>query len=434
MEAPLRYRLNNAIRHRLRAALGRIPKAQKAGHGWLFLQWLRKIVTGRPYHWQRNAYASSTHLDRIGAIKRIALRPEQSRGISIPSACHPRIRRTLSELETTPEREVFVAELSGLHLTAFGDCATSEGVVIDDIWLDLAAPTSTRDGIITRMLNRPPRHLSRPSTSLCIPYNNVYAHWLYQAIPRLDILKQAGIDVCDLNVLMPADSREWMVNIAIEYGIKREQMVFTGQEPAKGRLVITGVPQIQPSLRSINYLRAGAEKYFRKQTETKFFIDRPDAYGRRILNGTVLREALVKHGVECINPAILPFCEQVTLFSQAKLIIAVHGSALANIVFCQPGTVVVELFPANHIGSTFYAVAARLGLRHHSIIGTEPPMPAMLDRAFKVEHPGYYNSTIDDIIVPVVALEKLLSNLESSSDEKKVSLGESSAPSPYPWG
>ena len=38
-------------------------------------------------------------------------------------------------------------------------------------------------------------------------------------------------------------------------------------------------------------------------------------------------------------------------------------------------------------------------------------MPRILDRAFANEHPGYYNNTLDDTVVPIVALEKIVSSL-----------------------
>ena len=46
--------------------------------------------------------------------------------------------------------------------------------------------------------------------------------------------------------------------------------------------------------------------------------------------------------------------EQVALFNQAKIIVAAHGSSLVNLIFCNPGTKVIEIFQKRSDSSFYY--------------------------------------------------------------------------------
>lgn len=43
----------------------------------------------------------------------------------------------------------------------------------------------------------------------------------------------------------------------------------------------------------------------------------------------------------------MPYAEQVSIWAEADIIVSVHGSHLNNQVFLQPGSYLIEIFPAN---------------------------------------------------------------------------------------
>ena len=59
---------------------------------------------------------------------------------------------------------------------------------------------------------------------------------------------------------------------------------------------------------------------------------------------------------------------QIEAFRSARIVISVHGAGLTNLLFCQPGTLVIELLPSNHIKSAYCWLAMRLGLRYRAVI------------------------------------------------------------------
>ena len=104
--------------------------------------------------------------------------------------------------------------------------------------------------------------------------------------------------------------------------------------------------------------------------DRRLFVSRGGARLRRLKNEEGLRPALTKRGFEWFTPRADDHRSQVEAFRSARIVVTVHGAALTNLLFCRPGTLVVELFPSNHIKSTYCWLAMRLGLRYRPVIGS----------------------------------------------------------------
>ena len=66
--------------------------------------------------------------------------------------------------------------------------------------------------------------------------------------------------------------------------------------------------------------------------------------GRKVLNELQLRKLLTTYGFEIVRADNLSVMAQAKLFNESSYIVGPHGAALANIVFCEPGTRILELF------------------------------------------------------------------------------------------
>ena len=75
----------------------------------------------------------------------------------------------------------------------------------------------------------------------------------------------------------------------------------------------------------------------------KLFLDRRAGSMRVISNADEIRELAKAHGFEIVKPEELSFKEQIRLFAEAEKIISPTGAALANCLFCRPGTEIVIL-------------------------------------------------------------------------------------------
>jgi capsular polysaccharide biosynthesis protein len=92
---------------------------------------------------------------------------------------------------------------------------------------------------------------------------------------------------------------------------------------------------------------------------------------RRILNEEDLTPFLERHGIEVIPDDHPDVLEQADLLREADLVIAPHGALLANLVYCKPGTVVVELLPGAFPVICYRSLSQSLGFHYHAIYCTK---------------------------------------------------------------
>lgn len=76
----------------------------------------------------------------------------------------------------------------------------------------------------------------------------------------------------------------------------------------------------------------------------KIYVSRRNEKLRTVEHEERLYPVLLANGFEIIETQMMGFNEQVALFNEAAVVISIHGAALTNMVFMQPGTTVIELY------------------------------------------------------------------------------------------
>jgi capsular polysaccharide biosynthesis protein len=66
---------------------------------------------------------------------------------------------------------------------------------------------------------------------------------------------------------------------------------------------------------------------------------------RDLVNEEALIAALAPLGFEAVNPGLLQPRQQVALFTEAECLVSLMGSVWANLMYAEPGTLVVDLLP-----------------------------------------------------------------------------------------
>ena len=88
---------------------------------------------------------------------------------------------------------------------------------------------------------------------------------------------------------------------------------------------------------------------------------------RMISNFDAVPALLSQEGFETVSLEGMSPREQILLFQSAEFVIGAHGAGLANLLFCEPGTKVIEFMPSVEMRPFFWIISDSLDL-HHAVL------------------------------------------------------------------
>lgn len=247
----------------------------------------------------------------------------------------------------------------------------------------------TEDPAFNHVITGRPLPLKGHWTSIAGRWSLGYFHWLMDDLPRL-----APIDE------FPADTGIIIKGQLTSY--KREALRMLGyesrvRETAEKYLSVENFHFSSPVGMSgctnpyaVEWLRTTflpkAQSDLAVGLPKKILIVRKGKT-RGVLNMHILKDALEKRGWIAMDLETVPFAVQIALFANADCIVAEHGAALTNLVWCRPGSKVLELCPANFLNGCFEGISLCVGIDHHFEIFPADhlsrfavPLPALLER------------------------------------------------------
>ena len=83
------------------------------------------------------------------------------------------------------------------------------------------------------------------------------------------------------------------------------------------------------------------------------------------MNEAELFAALEEYSFEKVFLEDYALEEQARLFDSAECVVGFHGAGLTNIMFCRPGTRIVEIFSPDFIVTNFWTFSEQIGLRYY---------------------------------------------------------------------
>jgi glycosyltransferase involved in cell wall biosynthesis len=185
-----------------------------------------------------------------------------------------------------------------------------------------------------------------------------YSHWLSAHLPKFVLLKRLGL--LD-DVLLPSALPRAHADSLRCLGLDPES--FRTFDPGAVQRIremnILSTDRFRPELvRSVRDALAppGAVEPWRR-----VYITRARAGRRALLNETRILDAMRRFNFEIVAMETLSFRQQLELMAETRLLVAPHGAGLTNMIFCPPGTHVVEIANLDFPNPNFYALASALG-------------------------------------------------------------------------
>ncbi len=327
----------------------------------------------------------------------------------------------------------FVAELNDAIITGDANLIISHnGILLNDELVDFP---SEEYGIKSHYIkfrhqnkvlltNKRPRFKKiRKGILISCDHSFNYFHWLVETLPKLLLVDSIG-RFNDVPLLIPNGLHENLeaalmkVNINGRHIIrlqcgeayKVKQLIYPSAlsrvlDHYKGKLSFN--TDIVLSHKWVYAVSKTMRLVTEKKPWRKLFLTRRKGI-RSLGNLQEIEQLLFDNGYEIIELEGLSMNDQITLFSQASVVIAPSGAALTNMLFCRPGTKVIAL-TSNHELTNYYLwsqVAGITGLDLTTISG---------QRLYNITN---IYAVHDDYIIDLKILKDTIQSLEHSNEKK----------------
>ncbi|MGL5082656.1 MAG: tetratricopeptide repeat protein [Microcoleaceae cyanobacterium] len=238
---------------------------------------------------------------------------------------------------------------------------------------------------------------------------HIYFHWMVDILPRIQLLRWSGIDFNQIDCfLVNSCHLDFQQETLTQLGIPNSKILTSDRHPhiQAQTLIIPSfagpLGWLQPW--AVDFLRQSFLTSIHSQSATfpeRIYISRADAKHRKVLNEKDVMQVLQLYNFISFQLEDLSFAQQVALFSQAKVIIAPHGSGLTNLVFCQPNVKVIELISPHYHRHYYWVISQCLGLEHYTLTGEG-------FSCYPLRQLMYQNPLTEDIWVNLTSLKILL--------------------------
>lgn len=277
-----------------------------------------------------------------------------------------------------------ISDRNGTAFTAQGQMLVSDGIV-----------EFSRGRLSSHFPSMLPKlhKVTGPIAVLATPGFN-YFHWLFDVLPKFHLLEKA---LCSefqvlLHISRPLQwemldllrvPRRSLIN-AIEHSfVTGDELLIPFFEGPLGPCVLrpagnsgqitaghVGDACVNAAEWVCNFLKSSFPADSTTPSARRIYISRRDASkGRAVANEDRLIEVLAARGFESVCLSGMTFSQQRDLFAQAEVVVAGHGASLANLVFCQPGAICIELFGPNYISDLYATLSHVAGLRYYYLVG-----------------------------------------------------------------
>lgn len=282
----------------------------------------------------------------------------------------------------------------------------------------------TRNPIFRRRrFSRHPLRLDGNGLSLVQPLSGNYFHWLTESLAMLARIDPfiAGMDHVIVPETLPDQQRESLLLAGIPAdrlvplppaGMIHCERLYALTFRSGWLLGQQEVRWLQSKLLGQTSLRQEAPI----ADARRIYISRGDAASRRVLNEPALMELLDGYGFQRVRCSDLSCRQQAETFHGAEMIVGLHGAALTNVVFCRPGTRVLEIFPPRWSPLCFFGLSQLVGCRYSFMTATSSGRTAEQVEQERRHVPASSKAQWSDVTVPLDRLKTYLDRVLRPQD------------------
>lgn len=252
---------------------------------------------------------------------------------------------------------------------------TSENQLITDLSTGSAALVVNSPHLPT------PRQLQGTVAFLSVKWGQNYYHWMFDIIARFDLLmKQFSLKEIDWFVVNRYQSNYERETLKL-LNIPSNQIIESCQNPAftADKFVIPSYSHStsRTPAWACNFLRnlcLSSQSLKVSLPLEKIYLSRCSASYRQVENEAEVISFLEKYGFTALTLESLSIQEQAYCMANTKVIISPHGAGLTNLVFCSPGTTIIEFLLPQWTVSCYWELSNICGCNYYCLL-CEPSDP-----------------------------------------------------------
>ena len=235
--------------------------------------------------------------------------------------------------------------------------------------------------------------------------NNVYGHFIFACLNKIYAMEEAGFNGKYLIYDSPF-ARKWMELAEQVLNIAENRIIYINSKSIcriraneihiAENIVDAGELNAKIlhkfSRKILNFIHKNNENINIKFPEF-LYVKRNENYQRKVLAET--EEIIKSYGFVTILPETLPIETQIEYFYNAKVIIAPHGSNVANMIFMQKDSHLLELFDYSFVDLFYVECAKEIGVKFNMLVShNEYNLPTQNECFI---HPTLLKTTIENI-------------------------------------
>jgi hypothetical protein len=311
--------------------------------------------------------------------KYIYIYPEKRKFCSIPRVSKDEGLWKFNNANPQIIREGFVALIPEGRVYRQGYVISPDNILMEDvsrvIFKNEHLFSSTNHPVLREEFFVQPKKINATIAVLATHSGRGFYHWMFDVLPRFHLLQMAGIELSNIDYFYTNECiASYHFETLLRIGIPHSKIISCSPSThiqARDLIVpshagsVSAVPDWVCAFLREKFLDS-PQNARPKDFKSKIYVTRLKNTHRKVLEEKNLVEELIRNGFSIIDPEDHDIKTQAEIFSRAELIVAPHGSGLANIVFCQPGTRVVEIFCPRAISLMYWSIANSLNLKYEA--------------------------------------------------------------------
>ncbi|MGA8260977.1 MAG: glycosyltransferase family 61 protein [Arenicellales bacterium] len=197
-------------------------------------------------------------------------------------------------------------------------------------------------------------------------YEDSYYHFLFDVVPKLEIIDRARIAPAVPVIVTEGLSDKTFFVEAVELGLFGSRPVIV--QGKKEIIAARELYAVRPDAYTERQLSFPAKRFGSiadPRARDRLYISRSGARNtsRQIINEEELIARLRELGFSVIDPGRIPLADQIARFSRSSIIVGPHGAGLANILFRYgaPMALVEMINPTKKFHHHFFQISSHCG-------------------------------------------------------------------------